>query len=396
MRIVDLSSVVAGPYATMWLADLGAAVIKVEPPEGDTTRQAGAARSPDMGSVFLTLGRGKRSVRLDARTEAGRQAVLQLCRGADVFVHNMRPAAIERLGLGHDAVRAVQPDIIYAALAGFGPDGPYADRPAYDDVVQGLTGMATNLARVTGSPAYLPGVVADKHAGLALAAAVLAALFHRERTGQGQAVTVPLFEATAAFQLVEHLWDATFDPPLGPPGYARVLEPRRRPFPTADGFLCALPYQDKHFRALFETVDRADLAADARFGSIANRLRNVELVQSTLAELLATRPTDEWLALFERIGVPAVALQTLDELLEDPHLQAVGFFEPVEHPSEGRLRLPRSPVLLSGTPVEIDPIAPRLGEHTVEALREAGTPAALIEQVLGMAAHHDGERKDTR
>ena len=382
ITVIDLTAVVAGPYATMWLADLGAEVVKVEPPAGDTTRQAGHARHPGMGSVYLTLGRGKRSVALDLKQAAGRRAVLELCRRADVVVHNMRPAAIAGLGLGYDQVRAVRPDVVYATLAGFDPDGPYRHRPAYDDMIQGLTGLAAGLATVTGAPAYVPGVVADKTAGLVLALAITAALVHRQRTGQGQEVVVPLFETMAAYHLVEHLWDATFDPPVGRPGYPRVLTPERRPFATTDGWICALPYQDKHFRALFAAVDRPDLAADPRFASIPARLADADAVYRVLGDLLAAGSTAHWLALFESIGVPAVALGDLDDLLADPHLAATGFFGTVDHPTEGRLRQPGPPVRMSATPATPGRPAARLGQHGVEVLRDLGYDRASIEQLI--------------
>ena len=381
VTVVDLTAVIAGPYATMWLADLGADVIKVESPEGDSTRQAGHARHPGMGSVYLTVGRGKRSICVDLKAPGGREVVLDLCRGADVVVHNMRPGAIARLGLTYDDVVAVNERVVYAALAGYDPAGPYGDRPAYDDMMQGLTGMAANLEVVTGTPAFVPAVVADKNAGLVLALAVVGGLLHRERTGQGQSLIVPLFETMAASQLVEHLWDSTFDPPVGPPGYVRVLSPDRRPFRTADGWICALPYLDKHFRSLFAALDRPDLAADPRFASIPARLDHVDVVYATLGELIAGHPTGWWLELFEEINVPAVPLATLGDLLADPHLAATGFFETVEHPTEGRLRMPRPPVAMSASPPATGAPAARLGQHTAEVLTAAGYDADRIDDL---------------
>lgn len=395
VTVVDLSAVIAGPYATMWLADLGADVIKVESPSGDTTRQAGHARHPGMGAVFLTLGRGKRSVCVDLKQPTGRDIVLDLCRAADVFVHNMRPRAIARLGLSYDDVRAVRPDIVYAVLASFDPAGPYRDRPAYDDMIQGMTGMAANLEAVTGSPAYVPGVIADKNAGLVLTTAILSALFHRERTGRGQEVTVPLFEAMAAYHLVEHLWDATFEPALGPPGYVRVLAPDRRPFPTADGWICALPYQDKHFEALFAAVDRPDLAADARFGSIPARLDNIDVVYRALGDMLSSERTTHWLALFDTIGIPAVELGSLEDLLADPHLDATDFFQAIDHPTEGPLRMPRSPVRMSDSPPVTGSVAARLGQHTVDVLLAMGYEKAVVEGLLITRTVVDGTAGET-
>ena len=386
VRVIDLTNVIAGPYATMWLGDFGADVIKIESPDGDTTRQAGHARSEGMGSVFLTLGRAKRAVTLDLKVPEGRRVVLDLCRDADVFVHNMRPEPISRLGLSYADVAAVNPRLIHATLTGFDPAGPYGDRPAYDDMIQAMTGMVDAMARTTGSPAYLPSVVIDKTVGLVLLSSILAALFRRERTGAGQAVMVPMFETATAFNLVEHLWDATFDPPVGPPGYVRVLSPHRRPYRSTDGWISALPYQDRHFTALFAAIDRPDLAADPRFRSIPARLTHIDAVCETLAGIIAQADSSVWLELFARIGVPAVAVSTLDELLEDPHLAAVGFFESVTHPSEGTLRQTRSPVQFNGTASAGARPAPRPAEHAIEVLREIGCDDRQIASLIDSGA----------
>jgi crotonobetainyl-CoA:carnitine CoA-transferase CaiB-like acyl-CoA transferase len=390
VRVLDLSGVIMGPYATQLLGDLGADVIKVEPPEGDTTRQAGHAKHPGMGAVFLTIARNKRSVVIDLKRPGGREALLGLARGTDVFLHNMRPEATRRLGLEYADLAEVNPRIVYCAARGFRSDGPYADRPAYDDMIQGASGTAAVMAAVTGEPAYVPMIYADKVCGLYVANAILAALVHRGRTGEGQAIEVPMFEAIAAFTLVEHLYDATFDPPLGPPGYPRVLTPHRRPFRTRDGHVCALPYTNRHFERFFALAGRPELARDARFADIPSRLKNVAALYALVAEILATRTTDEWLAALGEAEIPAMAVNRLEDLLEDPHLAATGFFELHEHPTEGRLRHCGVPMRFGATPGAIERPAPRLGEHTVEALREAGLAPAKIAALAAAGAIVDG------
>ncbi|MPY91627.1 MAG: CoA transferase [Acidimicrobiia bacterium] len=372
IRVLDLTSVVLGPYATMLLGDLGADVVKVEPPEGDSMRFAGHQRHPAMGSISLTLGRNKRSVVLDLKAPGAGEALHALVRHADVVVHNVRPEPARRLGLDYESLRPVNPLIVHATALGFGDGGPYSGQPAYDDLVQGLSGAVGLMERQAGEPRYVPMVFVDKTTGMAVAAAVLAALVHRERTGEGQAVTVPMFETMSGFVLVEHLADATFDPPAGPPGYARVLSPFRRPYRTADGHVCALPYLDKHFSALFEVVGRPELAEDPRFATLAARVANIDEVYEVVEGLMTTRTTAEWLGALRAGGVPCAPVNRLEDLLEDPHLEAVGFWETVEHPTEGTLRQPRLPWGFSANVAAPARPAPDVGAQTEEVLREAG------------------------
>jgi crotonobetainyl-CoA:carnitine CoA-transferase CaiB-like acyl-CoA transferase len=378
IRVLDLSTVVMGPYATQILGDLGADIIKVEPPEGDTIRQAGHQRHPGMGAVFLTLGRNKRSVVLDLKRPEALAALKRLLRDADVLLHNMRPDATRRLGLAYDQIAAENPRLVYCAARGFASNGPYRDRPAYDDMIQGASGTASILAALFGEPRYVPMIYADKVAGLQVANAIMAALLHRERGGAGQEVEVPMFEAVTAFTLVEHLYDATFDPPVAPPGYPRALSKERRPFPTRDGHVCALPYTDRHYRKFFALFGRPELAEDPRFASIAARLRHVDALYAQVGALLAEHDTATCLARLEQAEIPAQRVNSLEDLFEDAHLRATGFFVTQEHPTEGRLRQPGVPLRFMATPGAIERPAPGLGEHTAEVLREAGLSEAEI------------------
>lgn len=382
MRIIDLSSVVMGPYATQILGDLGADIIKVESPEGDTTRQAGTARHAGMGAVFLTLARNKRSIALDLKQPDAQAALARLVAGADALVHNMRPDATARLGLDYPSMARLKPDLVYCAARGFHERGPYRDLPAYDDMIQGMSGTAA-LMGAGGEPAYVPMIYADKTVGLFVANAILAALVHRLRTGRGQQVEVPMFEVMSAFTLVEHLYDSTFEPPLAPPGYPRVLSRWRRPFRTADGHICALPYTNRHFERFFACAGRPELAADPRFADIPSRLRHIDTLYELVGTVLATHTSAHWLRVLREADVPCAPISTLQQVLADPHLEAIGFFQTQQHPSEGALRQYALPMYFSDSPASLRLPAPRLGEHSREILLQAGYSP---DQITRMAA----------
>ncbi len=386
IRVLDLTSVLLGPYATMMLGDMGADVIKVEGPEGDTTRTTGPARNPGMASFFLSANRSKRSIALDLKQEAAREALMRLVDGADVFLHSIRPRAIERLGFGPEAVRARNPCIVYAGIHGFGDRGPYANRPAYDDIIQGGSGLAGLMQTVLGEPLYTPMVAADKTCGLMTLNAVLAALLHRERTGQGQAVEIPMFETMVHFNLMEHSFGHVFDPPLGPMGYSRMLAKWRRPYPTADGHLCMLAYNDRQWRRFVTEAGRPELAEDPRYADLGARSANIEEVYALIGEMLATRTTAEWIEALERLEIPHMRVNRLEDLQEDPHLKAIGFFREVDHPTEGRLTFTDVPVRFSETPADFGHPPPPLGQHTAELLMEAGYSRGEVDRLLESGA----------
>lgn len=382
VRIVDITSAVMGPYATQILGDLGADVVKVEPPLGDPVRNTGPSRHAGMSAVFLGSNRSKRSIVLDLKQAAGREALLELAKGADVLVYNVRPQAMARLGLTYAEVAAVNPRIVYCGAYGYRQDGPYAAKSAYDDLIQGAAGIPALFAAGGGEPRYAPTAIADRSVGLTVVYAVTAALFHRERTGKGQAVEVPMFETMADMVLADHLYGRAFEPPLGEMGYTRLLSAQRRPFPTRDGHICVMPYVDKDWQRIFELIGRPELLRDARFDSIATRTRHIGELYAILAGALLERSTDEWVQAFDAADIPAMRLNTLDSLLQDPHLQRTGFFRLQQHPSEGLLRTTQIPTQWSACPPAITRLAPRLGEHSREVLREAGYDDAAIEGLI--------------
>ncbi len=370
VRVLDLTSVVLGPMATQILADFGADVIKIEAPEGDLMRANGVSRHRGMSSIYLALNRNKRSVVIDLKMPEGAEQLRRLIATADVLVHNMRVSAIERLGFGYAAVAAINPRIVYCVATGFGQDGPHRDRPAFDDIIQAGCGLVGLTAALNAQPDYVPSLIADKTTGLALVNAVLAALFHRERHGVGQSVEVPMLETMASFALAEHLGGLTFEPQTEPAGYARLMHGGRRPAPTQDGWICALPYTERHWQAFFRSAGREDLAERFAVTDPTQRNANIRALYAAMAEITPARTSAEWMTVFEELDVPATPIYGIDELPRHPHLRAVGLFQHTQHPTEGALVEIRPTTRFSSTPLSLRRHAPTLGEHTAEVLGE--------------------------
>lgn len=372
IKILDLTTVVLGPLATQILGDLGADVIKIEAPDGDIMRYAEPARHRTMGHVFLNLNRNKRSLVLDLKHADAAAVLLALVRQSDVLMHNMRPQAMVRLGFGWERLRKANPRLVYCAAMGYGQDGPLAERPAFDDIIQGGCGLVALEAETGGEARFVPTLIGDKTVGLTMVYAVMAALLQRERTGEGQAIEVPMLETMTAFVMAEHMGGLTFEPPSGPPGYSRMLAPDRRPHRTSDGHICILPYTDRHWRDFFRIAGRPELADDPRLADAQTRSRHVAELYALIAECVRDAPTAHWLDKLRSADIPSGPVNALAELRTDEHLAAVDMFPAAEHPTEGSLRIVRPPVRFSGADCALRRPAPRLGEHSREILREAG------------------------
>ena len=391
IRVVDLTSVVVGPLCTQILADHGAEVIKVESPAGDLGRTIGGLGvTPGMGPKFLHLNRNKRSFVLDLKKPAGYDALVKLLEKTDVLVWNVRPASMARLKLGYDDVRKANPKIIYCGMFGFGQDGRYRAKPAYDSIIQGSAGVAALYHRAAGEPRYLPMVMADKTVGLISVQMILMALFQRSRTGEGQSIEIPMFENMAAFVLSEHMYLKTFDPPRGPTGDPRLLDPQAKPLATKDGYICVSANTQAQAFALFDAIGRPEMKTDERFSTIPARFRNVAEYFRIRAEALKEKTTAEWLEIFDKRDVPAMPYHTLDSLMDDPHLKEVGLFETVAHPTEGNIVNMRLPNKLSGGARRDFMPAPKIGQHSVEILAELGYGDDEIRKMVDGGVTVDG------
>ncbi|PZU68956.1 MULTISPECIES: CoA transferase [Sphingobium] len=373
IRVVDLTAMVFGPYATQIMADMGADVIKIEPPAGDATRYINAGPTPELGGVFTNVNRGKRSLVLDLRQEEDKTVLRALIATADVFIHSMRGKAIAKLGFDYQAVKAIKPDIVYTNCYGYSRRGPDGDKPAYDDTIQAECGIPHLQQLMTGKPDFMATIIADKVAGLTGLYATMMALFHRQRTGEGQEVEVSMFETMASFMLTEHASGMLFEPPLGPAHYHRVVARNRKPYATKDGHVAALVYNDKHWNAFVAAVNPP--WATEEFDTLAKRAKQIDRVYGLLGETFAERTTQEWLDLLEELHIPAAPLRTTDELFDNAHLNAIGFFETVETP-QGPVRFPGVPTWFSQTPGRVAGGAPELGAHSREVLDELGVGAS--------------------
>ena len=394
VRVIDMTSVVVGPLVTLMLADDGAEVLKIEPPTGDIVRNlAGRAISPNMSPKFLHLNRNKRSLAIDLKKPAAYEAVTKLLAKADVLLWNVRPSAMARLKLSYDDVKAINPKIIYCGIVGFGQAGRYRSKPAYDSIIQGAGGIAALHHRATGEPRYVPIVMADKTTGLIATQMVLMALYHRERTGEGQSIEVPMFENIARYVLEEHMYHQTFDPPIGTTGDPRLFDPGARPLPTKDGYMCISANTNAQAFAVFDAIGKPEYKTDPRFSSVAARFKHVPEYFAARAEGLKHKTNAEWIEIFDREDVPAMQYHTLESLMEDPHLKDVGFFRKFDHPTEGRMidmALPNKST--AGSRTDFTP-APKVGQHTVEVLREAGYDDAAIDAMVAAGIAVDGRLK---
>ena len=392
IRVVDMTSVVVGPLCTQMLADYGADVIKIEaPPGGDIARSlAGRAVTPLMSGKFIHLNRNKRSLALDLKKEGGLAALQRLLEVSDVLVWNIRPPAMARLGLSYEEVKAVNPKVIYVGMFGFGQDGRYRNKPAYDSIIQGAGGVAALNHMANGEPRYLPIVMADRTVGLIATQMILLALFHRSRSGEGAALEIPMFENMTKFVLEEHMYLKTFDPPLGPVADPRLMDPNAKPLKTKDSWICISANTNAQAFAIFAAIGRPELKDDPRFNSVAARFKNVREYFAIRAEGLQQKTTAEWVEILDRLDVPAMPYHTLDSLMDDPHLADAGFFQTVEHPTEGRIRNMRLPNKTSFAPRRKFMGAPKLGQHSVEVLRDAGLGDAEIETLIDSGGVIDG------
>ncbi|WP_066469554.1 CoA transferase [Bosea sp. WAO] len=374
IRVVDLTAIVMGPLATQLLADLGADVIKIEPPEGDILRKAGAPPGSDRGPLFVHLNRNKRSVVLDLKKPDDHAALLRLVSGADLLVHSMRPQAMERLGLGYETLAALNPRLIYAGLFGFGQRGPYAEQGAFDDLIQAISGLAELLGRTSdGRPRYVPANLADRTVGLYAFGLMSAALFQRERTGVGCELGIPMFETLASLLFGDHLFGATFTPASSPLGYPRLMVRDRGPFPTRDGYICCMIYTDAQWRSFLKVVGRdPDLSRDIRLSDMTARTVHSDALFEMVSTITRDQPTAHWVATLRKAGLTAVAMRSLEELCDDPHLVATGFFQDATCPDGEKLRLFGPVGDWSNWRPELRHAPPHLGEHTRDVLDRGG------------------------
>jgi len=382
VRVLDLSTVVMGPYGTQILGDFGAEVIKIEPPEGDVIRYAWPFRNPGMGSIFLNTNRNKRSVVLDLKKPEARDACLAIAKTCDVLVYNIRPQAMARLKLSYEDVSAVNKRIIYVGCFGYSQRGPNAAKAAYDDMIQGAAGIPWLLHKQgAAEPRYAPMIVADRSVGQQVASAVSAALYYREKTGKGQRIDVPMYEHLLQMILGDHLGGATYEPPHGPSGYIRILSPDRRPYQTKDGYVCALIYNDKQWKSFFDVIGKPEILKQPEFATHEARSQNYNRAYAMVAEELKERSTAQWVEAFERADIPVQRMNSLDDIIADPHLAAIGYLKSVEHPSEGKIKVLAVPSEWSESAPEYRRHTPRLGEHTREVLLEVGLSEAEIDRL---------------
>ena len=393
VRVLELGHILLAPFATQWLGDFGADVIKIESPEGDYYRHLGLSREAGMSAQWMAVNRNKRSIVLDLKRPEGRRTLKLMIRKADVFVHNMRTPAIERLGLDYESVRQLNPRIVYGAAIGFGQEGPYAERPAFDDLIQSWCGLADANGKHRGSPAFVPLVVADKITALVLGQALLAGIFRQSRTGEGCYIETPMFETMVAMMLSQHLNGQAFRPPLGDLGYARVMSPYRQPARTKDGHISHGVYKYDQWQRFLAAVGRQDVLDGPLMTNHRTMLANFPALYQLLAtEILPSRTTQEWRAVFDSLDIPCAPVYSLDNLIGDPHLKAVKLLEVYDHPTRGSMRQVRNPVVADHVACKPDHHPPELGQHGPEILRAFGFDEAAINDLVNRGVVGSGAR----
>jgi crotonobetainyl-CoA:carnitine CoA-transferase CaiB-like acyl-CoA transferase len=390
VKVVEVGTTLLGPYCGLMLAEFGADVIKVENPKGDITRSGMRGRHPGMSGDFLSTNHGKRSLVLDLKQPAAQRALLRVVAGADVFVHNVRPTARAELGIDYERLKSVNPRLVYCGAYGYGEGLPYSGRPAYDDVIQGASGVAALQGTPHGRPQYVVSVIVDKTVAIVATSAICAALFARDRTGEGQAIEVPMYEVMSRFVLHEQLGGWTFEPPFGPIGYPWTLSPYRRPYRTADGFVSALMYTDRHWTRFFHELGRDEVLADERFSTREQRLAHIDQLYALVDTIFEERTTAQWVEVLGAADIPVAPVASLADLVADEHLGAAGVIEVSQHATEGTIRRVREPVLFPAAGRRTLRDAPRLGEHSVEVLEEAALSAQEIGELLKTGATLDG------
>tara|TARA_B100000767_G_scaffold176561_1_gene164976 strand:- start:129 stop:1334 length:1206 start_codon:yes stop_codon:yes gene_type:complete len=381
IKIIDASSILMVPYCTRLLADMGADVIKIETIEGDNTRFIGPSNNEGMAAVYLSINRNKKSISIDLKSQEGQSIIKKLIKTSDVFVSNIRKAALKRIGLTHSNFVKINPKIITANAVGFSSKGPYAGLPAFDDTIQAISGMAAFQEAYSSQPSYTAGATADKVTGLMLGMAIIGALFKSAKSGKGSEIEVPMMETMVDFTLVEHLYGYNFIPPKAPPIYPRQSSPNRRPYKTLDGYIAVLPYNDNQWLRFFKMVGKEDILNDKKFSSLKSRNENIDLLYSLLSKELEKKTTVYWVENLKKNDIPAMNVNTPESLFEDEHLKNTQFFKVNNHPTEGKLLYTSFPVDFNEDHNSETIHAPNLGEHTEEILNELGYTKADLEKL---------------
>ena len=383
VRVLEIASMIFGPVAGQYLGDLGAEVVKLEPPEGDLTRSIGPRRSPKMGAFFLSSNRSKRSIVVDLKSADGREVLSRLLMQTDVLLHSLRKPAAIKLGIDYPSVSKAHPNMVYCHVKGYSDHGLLGGLPSYDDIGQAASGLADLQSVIAGQPRFVPTILADKLGAVHAAMGMVAAILHQQRTGQGQQVDVAMFEGLAAFNMIEHQWGHVFEPPLGPMGYQPVSTASRRPYKTLDGYIALLPYSDEHWRSFFKLAGEPQIMEDPRFATFPARQKYFREVWAEIERQAARKTNAEWLSLLSTADVPHSVVNRLEDLPANPHLESIHFWTLSQHPSEGMLRYPGTPIDFSESPMRMTRMQPKLGEHSGEILKELGYAERDIQTMLG-------------